>query len=370
MFTARPAIVWAAISLSLAGLALVQAGAAGAAAPGPSSNVSLRAAAAPLGLGIGSAVYAGAGDYRATALREFSMVTPENSMKWAVLHPQPAVFDFHAADQVVRMAMDGGMRVRGHTLVWHGSLPDWLSQGDFPREEWIRILRQHIATVMGYYRAHYPGVVVQWDVVNEAVADCPGPRPCGLRDTLWLRKIGPEYIAMAFRFAREADPSAKLYYNDYGTESGYPSAIAKRDGMLLLLAGLLAQGVPIDGVGLQFHIGLGAPASDYLADLFQRIAALKLDVAVTELDVALGAAPGAQPGQLQQQAAVYRDVLEACLGQPRCRTFMVWGFTDAASWRAAEAPCIFDSQLQPKPAYVALRDELLQRRRPGPARAR
>jgi len=204
--------------------------------------------------------------------------------------------------------------------------------------------------------------VVQWDVVNEAVADCPGPRPCGLRDTIWLQKIGPQYIEMAFRFAREADPSAKLYYNDYGTESGDSSALAKRDGMLLLMAGLLAHGVPIDGVGLQFHVGLGAPPGAYLADLFQRIAALNLDVAVTELDVGLDSGAGAMPA-LQQQALVYRDVLDACLNQARCHTFVVWGFTDAASWRAAQAPCIFDAKLRPKPAYMALLDDLLQHRR-------
>jgi endo-1,4-beta-xylanase len=330
-------------------------------APRAAHGPPLRSLAEPIGLHIGTSVSAEVGSRRDIVTREFSMVTPENAMKWVAVHPEPGVYDFRWADLVVAMAQQNGMQVRGHTLAWDKQLPRWIAEGAFSKEEWIRILHDHIATVMGHYRTRFPGVVTQWDVVNEAIADCPGPAPCGLRDSPWLRGIGPEYVELAFRFAREADPAAKLYYNDYGSETGDDAGKAKTAAMMNMLKILQADHVPIDGVGLQFHTGGDGPQPSDLVESMKRVADLNLDVAVTELDVGIPPiATGAMPDRaaFDRQAATYDRVLEACLEQARCHTFTVWGLSDATSWRAPAFPCIYDRDLKPKPAYFALRDRL------------
>ena len=338
----------------------------------------LRELAAPLGLRIGSVLDTTPGAYRETALREFSAATPKNAMKWALVHPARDTYDFCAADAIVALARDHGMRVRGHTLAWHEQNPPWLLQGTFTRDGLIAILRDHIQAVVGHYREKFPGVVYQWDVVNEPIADCSAdpndPRyaaydakagACALRRNLWLSGIGPDYVALALQFAREADPQARLFVNEYGTERGMPEALAKRRGLLNLVTALKAARAPLDGVGLQFHLGRGGPPPQVLATLMNDVAASGVEVAVTELDVAMGATgPGwiATPADLELQAQQYRQVLDACLGSPAGHTFVMWGFTDAVTWIAPEQPCIFDRDYRPKPAYRALRQGLLQAR--------
>jgi len=173
--------------------------------------LSLRTFAQAHGLQIGAAVAArplqSEALYAQTLAREFSVVTPEDAMKFGPLYPDRDRYDFSDADTIVDFAEAHGMQVRGHTLVWHGQLPCWLTEENWRRNELSEILRQHIMTVVGHYR----GRVVVWDVVNEAIAD-----DGSLRDTIWLQKIGPEYIEMAFRWAHEADSGTRLFYNDYG----------------------------------------------------------------------------------------------------------------------------------------------------------
>jgi endo-1,4-beta-xylanase len=147
--------------------------------------------------------------YAQTLSREFSILTPENAMKFGVIHPAQNVYVFSEADAIVAFAKQNGMQVRGHTLVWHNQLPQWLVDGNFTRDEMIAILKDHIMAVVGHYR----GQVTVWDVVNEAVDDNGS-----LRDSIWLKTIGPEYMDMAFNWAHEADPQAQLFYNDYGNE--------------------------------------------------------------------------------------------------------------------------------------------------------
>lgn len=329
----------------------------------PATSPSLRDLAAPRGLRIGSALAPNPlrteARYRETAARELSILTPENQLKWATVHPQRDVYDFCAADQLASFAAKTGMTMRGHTLAWHNQNPAWLTDTAFSRTEMLQILHDHIAAVVGHYRTAFPGLVTQWDVVNEAVTDCGGTAPCPLRSTVWSQRIGPDYLDYAFRYAREADPAAKLYYNDYAIER--PGR--KLNGVLAQVDAMRARGVPVDGVGLQFHIGAySAPSAADIAAAMTAVTSRGLDVAVTELDVAVGitgANATASQNQLGTQAAVYRRVLDGCLANARCTTFVVWGFTDAQTWLSPDQPCLFDKGYAPKVAYDALRDRLL-----------
>src|SRR5688572_15807771 len=179
------------------------------------SAQTLRDAADDRGLFVGAAVnmnpFRNEPIYTQTLGREFNMIVAENSMKFDAIHPAQNTYNFTDADALIAYAEANGMAVRGHTLVWHSQLPGWLTGGNFTRDQTIAIMRDHILTVMGRYR----GRILAWDVVNEAVSDNNGQ----LRtDSFWHQRIGPEYIAMAFQFARQADPNAVLYYNDYSAE--------------------------------------------------------------------------------------------------------------------------------------------------------
>lgn len=304
------------------------------------------------GLRLGTAVDDGAlrneADYRRALARQFNMVEPENVMKWAIIHPGPHRYDFTAADRLVAFARRHRMTLRGHNLAWNVQNPDWLEHGHFSRDQAISILRDHIHTVVGRYR----GKIAQWDVVNEAL-DAAGR----YTDNPWLRAIGPDYIAMAFRFAHEADPRADLYYNDY--DLTYPGP--KADRILGLVAGLKQAGVPIDGLGVQFHVVPGTVSVSGVAEQMLRVRRLGLDYAITEFDVALRLPP--TPAELRQQADITGGLLRTCLAARNCRTFNLWGFTDRHSWIPQFFPGFgaatpTDGQLRPKPAWVAVVDAL------------
>lgn len=287
--------------------------------------------------------------------RVYASVTPENEMKWETLQPERGRWDFAAADRIVEWARAHGKRVRGHALVWHLQNPAWLEQGDFTRDELIGILREHIRTVVGRYR----GRVHEWDVVNEAVEDDRGT----LRDTVWLRGIGPEYVAMAFRFAREADPGARLFYNDYGAEQRGTKAA----GVLRLLRDLREAGAPVDGVGLQGHVSTEPlPGFD---EILEQYRATGVRVAFTEVDVRVGVdgegAPRRGDRALALQAGRYATLARGCVSV-ECTGFTVWGVDDAHSWVPQAYPGTgaalpFDGDLRPKPAFAALRDTLVRR---------
>ncbi len=273
--------------------------------------------------------------------REFNMITPENVMKIAAIRPNRQTFNFNDADAVVNFAQANQMQVRGHTLVWYKDLPGWLAGGNFSRDDLINILREHIQTVVG----HYKGRILAWDVVNEAVDDSGA-----LRDSLWMRVIGPDYIEMAFRWAHEADPQALLFYNDYGGEG----LGKKSDAIYGLVQDLLKRGVPINGVGLQMHVTLAkVPKPDEMKANIDRLAALGLQIHVTELDVDIRDGTGNTAQRLAAQASVYRDVATTCLGSPACKALVMWGFTDRYTW-IGNMPLPFDKSYRPKPAYMAL----------------
>jgi endo-1,4-beta-xylanase len=284
--------------------------------------------------------------YRHTLATEYDAVTPENAMKWTTIHPAAGRYDFGPADMIVRFARHHDMAVRGHTLVWYREVPSWITQRSWTRPELERVLRDHIHEVVGRYR----GRVDQWDVVNEAVDDHGA-----LRDNVWRRVIGPRYVDLAFRWAHEADPGAKLFYNDYGIET--PGA--KADAVHALVRGLKRRGVPIDGVGIQAHEQTAdAPSRSGVRTALASYAQLGLDVGITELDVAVPVPADAE--HLRRQAAVYRHVLDACLAVPRCTTLVTWGFTDRHSWVPGDVAgsgdaLPFDREYRPKPALETLR---------------
>lgn len=310
----------------------------------------LRALAPSAGIHLGTAVDAGAlqtdAAYARLLAREFNLLTPENAMKFSVVHPERGRYDFAQADALVEFAEAHGMQVNGHVLVWHQQLPDWLTQGTFDADELKAILREHIQTLVARYR----GRVASWDVGAEAV-DENGR----LRETFWSRGIGPDYLDQAFRWAHEADPQAHLRYNDYGGEGGG----AKSNGIYDLMAELRRKGVPVHGVGLQMHVSPdNAPRASEVRINMKRLAALGLQTHITEMDVMLPLP--ASRAALGKQAAVYRDMLTACLTVPQCRSFSTWGASDRYSWipeffPGQGAALLFDHDGRAKQAYHSLR---------------
>lgn len=312
--------------------------------PGPP----LREAAKKRGIEIGTAVR---GDvqkrnraYRQLIAAQFSSVTPENEMKWSVVEPERGEYSFGAADEIVEQAREAGQKVRGHTLVWHAQLPGWV--GRLGRSELRQAMREHIRRVM----RHYGGDVGVWDVVNEPISDAGG-----LRNSVFMRRLGEGFIADAFRTARAADADAKLYLNEIGAEG----INAKSDRLYAVVRGLKAQGVPIDGVGFQAHANLDGLPADFVANM-RRFRALGLDVAITEADVGLKMPPDAD--ELQAQARVFEQIVRSCLAAD-CRSLTFWGFTDGRSWISETqagmgAATLLDEELQPKPAFGAVQGAL------------
>src|SRR5918994_5967864 len=205
----------------------------------------------------------------------FNSITPENILKWALVHPERARYDFEAPDRFVKFGEKHGMFIVGHTLVWHNQTPGWVFQdakgNPLDRETLLARLREHVFTVVGRYKGRIHG----WDVVNEALN-----QDGSMRQSPWFKIIGEDYLAQAFQFAREADPDAELYYNDYDLELP-----AKRKGAVALISKLKASGVPIRAVGLQNHKLLDWPSIDDEDATIRAFANLGLKVHITELDV-------------------------------------------------------------------------------------
>ncbi len=308
-----------------------------------------------VGTGVKGYALSSDADYAAKLASEYTQVTPENEMKWDATEPSRDDFDFSRGDAVVDYAESNGLAVHGHTLVWNEQLPSWLTGGHWRKRELITIMKNHIQTVM----RHYKGRVRSWDVVNEAI---------GVK-SIWSQVIGyPDYVKLAFQFAHEADPDARLFYNEINADG----VSGKSRSMYKLMSSLKRQlpGVPL-GVGLQMHVSLCAPlgarcppsAADVERNM-KRFSDLGMDVDVSEMDVRLedgenGSGP--TPEALDKQADVYRGILKACLDVSRCRT--TWGFTDRFSWIPGKYDGYgyalpFDANLQPKPAFDALCEAL------------
>jgi endo-1,4-beta-xylanase len=288
--------------------------------------------------------------YQSRIATEFSSITAENVMKWQLVEPTRGTLDFAAADQLVAAARHNHQGVRGHTLVWHNQLPTWLTDGvasgAITPTQLRGILRQHIIDEV----AHFRGKLYQWDVVNEVIDD-----NANLRDTIWLRNLGPGYIADAFRWAHEADPRVRLFLNDYNVEAGN----AKSDAYFRLVQDLLRQHVPVDGFGVQGHFGVqfGFNSAGQVAANLKRFQDLGLQTAVTEADVRMIMPP--DPVKLAAQAQGYSVLMQGCLLTRRCTSFTVWGYTDKYSWvpgffTGQGAANLLDENFVAKPGYQEL----------------
>ncbi|MEU2614299.1 endo-1,4-beta-xylanase [Micromonospora sp. NPDC007271] len=333
--TARPRPRAVLLSM-VAGAAVVAATVA--VASSASAGTTLGASAAESGRYFGTAVAANKlsdSTYVGILNREFNMVTPENEMKWDATEPSQGQFNYTSADRIVSHAQANGMRVRGHALAWHSQQPGWAQNlsGSALRQAMVNHVTQ-VAT-------HYRGKIYAWDVVNEAFADGTS----GARRDSNLQRTGNDWIEVAFRTARAADPGAKLCYNDYNTDGQN----AKSNAVYAMVQDFKARGVPIDCVGFQSHFNSASPVpSDYQANL-QRFANLGVDVQITELDI---------EGSGTTQADNYGRVVRACLAVSRCTGITVWGIRDTDSWRASGTPLLFDGSGNKKPAYTAVLNAL------------
>lgn len=376
MRTTRPLLVGAA--LALASVALAPSAALAAPAPPADPNASehsaaigentLRALAEAAGIEIGVAVntdlLASDVKYRNIVNTQYSSVTAENVMKWEALNPQPGVYDWEAAEALIANAEANGQVVRGHTLVWHNQLPAWLTTGDYSAEELRATLEEHVKTVA----AHFAGDIQQWDVVNEVIDDNGT-----FRETIWYQAYeelglpGEQYVADVFRWAKEADPEAVLFYNDYNLEFTGP----KSNLAYTFVQDMLADGVPIEGVGFQGHLDTQYGYPD-LRNNLERFAALGLEVAMTEVDVRtfVTQKPNgtytntpADPAEEAQQIDWWAQTLEDCLAVEACNSYTVWGVSDANSWipgwfTGQGAGLLYDMHDNPKAQYEALREVL------------
>lgn len=271
--------------------------------------------------------------YTTIASREFNSVTAENEMKIDATEPQQGRFDFTAGDRVYNWAVQNGKQVRGHTLAWHSQQPAWMQNlsGSTLRQA----MTNHINGVM----AHYKGKIGQWDVVNEAFVDGTS----GARRDSNLQRTGNDWIEVAFRTARAADPAAKLCYNDYNVENW---TWAKTQAMYAMVRDFKQRGVPIDCVGFQSHFNNDSAYNSNFRTTLQNFAALGVDVAITELDI-----QGAS-------ATTYANVTNDCLAVPRCVGITVWGVRDTDSWRAEQTPLLFNGDGGKKPAYTSVLNAL------------
>ncbi|MGD9212220.1 MAG: endo-1,4-beta-xylanase [Desulfobacteraceae bacterium] len=328
---------------------------------------SLRTLATSAGLPIGNAVNVNALNedeiYKQILAEQFSSVTAENAMKWSEVEPVQGEYNWAPADELVAFAQENKQLVRGHVLVWHNQLPTWLEEGynngDITNEEMEEILHQHVIDEV----THFKGKIWHWDVVNEAFEE-----DGSLRDTIWLQALGKDYIAKTFSWAHEADPKAKLYYNDYNL--GYIGA--KSDAAYKLLQELIADGVPIHGVGFQGHMGMQYGMWYDMVENMRRFAKLGLEIALTEVDVRILLLSEDIPEQeaqllwqdkLMGQAHMFTHALQACLAVKQCVSFTVWGLSDAHSWVPDVFPeegaaTLYDENYEPKPAYKAVQQTL------------
>ena len=327
---------------------------------------------------------------------QFNSIVDENDLKPILIHPNPGPdgYNFGPADAYVQFGVDNDMYIVGHTLVWHNQVPNWFFEGTAKegekaaaqtpktppaggsgyiggfgritgplatREELIERMREHIHTVVGRYK----GKIKVWDVVNEALADRGDET---LRSTYWTQIIGPDFIAMAFKFAHEADPDAILRYNDYGLENP-----AKREKLKKLIKKLQDQNIPVHAIGTQTHINVSTTfeqMDETLADL----ASIGLPVHITELDMNVArrgqdstsadianSASRTGGGEVdeaeQRQAEAYADLFRAIMKhKDSIKVVTFWGVNDAVSWLGRAKPLLFDGEDNPKAAFKAVLD--------------
>ncbi|KZT04620.1 glycoside hydrolase family 10 protein [Laetiporus sulphureus 93-53] len=270
----------------------------------------------------------------------FGQLTPENSMKWDATEPEAGTFTFTDGDTIAALAKQYGMYLRGHNCVWYEQLPDWVTDNDYNATGLTAVIQTHVSTLVG----HYKGQVYAWDVINEPLND-----DGSMREDVFYDTLGDSYISIALTSAREADPNAKLYINDYNIE--YTGT--KSTALQTLIKQLQADDVPIDGVGMESHFIVGEVPTT-LVENFQAYADLGLEFAITELDIRMELPETA--ALLEQQKSDYYTVVNACMQVSACKGVTVWDWTDKYSWipdtfSGYGAACPYDSNYEPKPAF-------------------
>jgi len=295
----------------------------------------------------------------------FNSITCENEMKPIEIHPEENTYRFERADSMVNYAIRHKKKIRGHCLVWHEQVPQWLFYDEgklVSKERLLKRMKEHITTVV----SHYKGLVYCWDVVNEAVDD---DTTRIYRPSLWYQIAGEEFIEKAFEYAHDADPQALLFYNDYNAERP-----EKRERIYAMLKKLKDKNVPIHGIGLQGHWSIYEPTEKNLEDAIQRFSSLGLIIHITELDISLypwekmprKMFPGendsltaeleerfnAQYLMIFKQFLKHKDVIKSV-------TF--WGISDKYSWlnyypvaHRRNYPLLFDRNMQPKPIFYKI----------------
>jgi endo-1,4-beta-xylanase len=340
-------------ALGKAGLGVRGPASAFATGWGPAGDAgTLRAAGEGRGLLVGSAISAaqiGEAELAELIARECSIVVAENDMKWKWTQPEAKRYDFTRPDAVMAFAEKNGLQARGHNLCWHQSLPDWVEQ-TATKENAARILREHVMTVAG----RYAGKMQSWDVVNEAIELKDGRRD-GLRDSMWMRLLGPGYLAIAYRSAAEADPKAKLTYNDYGLEGDGKWSDERRGVALGLLRWFRENQIPLHALGLQSHLQEKS-SGDYRAlnHFLDEVSKMGLEVYVTELDVKMEGS--GEPAE-KAAAKVYKEYLENVLKHPAVKAVLTWGLTSRGR-KNEERLLPFGDGLQPTPAFYAMEQAL------------
>lgn len=259
------------------------------------------------------------------AAREASLLVPEYEAQWRIIHPEPQRYDFRAIDRLEAFARSHDMQFRGHSLVWHLLMAQWIQGAIETRASAERVLVDHVTTVVGHGR----GRMHSWDVVNEAIAD-GNPE---LRRTPWLAALGPDYIDIAFRAARAADERLLLTYNEYGIQHADASSDRKRAAVLRLLEGMRRRNVPIDALGVQSHLSAGLPFdAEKLRRFLAEVAGMGLQVFLTELDVRDRDLPGDEDPRDQAVADLTRRYLDAALDERAVKIVVTWGVSDRHSW--------------------------------------
>jgi endo-1,4-beta-xylanase len=326
---------------------------------------------------MGAAIDTSYGNYGALLTKHYNSVTAEDQMKFDALQPSEGNFSYGTADAMVNYALDSGMQVRGHALVWHRQTPSWVFNGSSATV--LQRMRTHITNVM----QHFQGKVKIWDVVNEAIMDDGELRTQNEEEgqqSPWYGALGADYIREAFIAARAADPEAKLFYNDY-----YNYHPVRREAIFNLLKELIDTGVPIDGVGLQAHLNLAPGTNPEEQSYHQTVAnmeeaidmysSLGLDVQVTEMDISLYLrgitytedmfyTPEKVTAEvLEEQAERYRAFFDMFRAHSDViSSVTTWGISDNNTWLSEfdsgrqDFPLLFDGALEPKPAFWAVVD--------------
>lgn len=317
---------------------------------------------------IGAAIWQGdiTGAHAQLLKKHFNSITAEDAMKWGPIHPTEETYDFGPADALVDFAKANGMEVRGHALVWHKQVPDWLfldaaGAPMTPTPQNKALLLQRLETHIRAVVTHFGDSVQAWDVANEVIDHT---RPDGLRRNKWYEICGREYIDRAFIVARDAAPHAKLYINDYQT-----TLPAKRAALLNLVQDLKSRSIPIDGVGHQMHSDISWPSGADVVQTIDMFSAIPgIDNQITELDISIydndhDAYDVIPPSVLLKQGYRYRELFDAFRQlQGKISSVTFWGKADDHTWLSyypitrLQAPLLFDDRLQAKPAFWGIVD--------------